>query len=67
MRPDEQASREQIDILRAMPGEQRLRLAERLYWSARKLKRAGLRTQHPDWPDERLDAEVRRIFLRART
>ncbi len=67
MRPDEQASREQIDILRAMPGEQRLRLAERLYWSARKLKRAGLRTQHPDWPDERLDAEVRRIFLHART
>jgi hypothetical protein len=67
MRPDEQASLEQIDILRAMPGEQRLRLAERLYWSARKLKRAGLRTQHPDWPDERLDAEVRRIFLHART
>jgi hypothetical protein len=67
MRPDEQASLEQIDILRAMPGEQRLRLAEQLYWSARKLKRAGLRTQHPDWPDERLDAEVRRIFLHART
>ncbi len=67
MRPDEQASLEQIDILRAMPGEQRLRLAERLYWSARKLKRAGLRTQHPDWPDERLEAEVRRIFLHART
>ncbi len=67
MRPDEQASLEQIDILRAMAGEQRLRLAERLYWSARKLKRAGLRTQHPDWPDERLDAEVRRIFLHART
>ena len=67
MRPDEQASLEQIDILRAMPGEQRLRLAERLYWSARKLKRAGLRTQHPDCPDERLDAEVRRIFLHART
>jgi hypothetical protein len=67
MRPDEQASLEQIDILRSMPGEQRLRLAERLYWSARKLKRAGLRAQHPDWPDERIDAEVRRIFLHART
>ena len=67
MRPDEQASAKQIEILRAMPGEQRLRLAERLYWSARKLKRAGLQAQHPAWPPEQLDAEVRRIFLHART
>jgi hypothetical protein len=50
-----------------MPGERRLRLAERLYWSARKLKSAGLRAQHPDWPEERLHAEVRRIFLDAGT
>ena len=67
MRSDEQASREQIEIIRAIPGERRLRLAERLYWSARKLKRAGLRAQHPDWPEERLNAEVRRIFLHARS
>jgi hypothetical protein len=44
-----------------------LRLAERLYWSARKWKIAGLRAQHPDWAQERLDAEARRIFLHART
>jgi len=50
-----------------MPGEERLRLAEQLYWSARKLKRAGLRAQHPDWPEERLNDEVRRIFLHARS
>jgi len=50
-----------------MPGEQRLRLAERLYWSARKLKSAGLRAQHPDWPRERLERETRRIFLHVRT
>ncbi len=67
MLPDEQASSQQIKILRAMPGERRLRLAERLYWSARKLKSAGLRAQHPDWPEERLQAEVRRIFLHARS
>ena len=67
MLPDEQASPEQIEILRAIPGEERLRLAERLYWTARKLKSAGLRAQHPDWPNERLDDEVRRIFLHART
>jgi hypothetical protein len=46
-----------------MTGEPRLRLAEQLYWSARKLKPAGLRPQHPDWTEEQFNAEVRRIFL----
>ena len=67
MLPDEQPSPEQIEILRAMPGEKRLRVAEQLYWSARKMKAAGLRAQHPDWPAERIGAEVRRIFLHAQT
>jgi hypothetical protein len=67
MLPDEQTSPRQVEILRAMSGEQRLCLAERLYWTARKMKRAGLLAQHPDWPRERLDAEVRRIFYHART
>ncbi len=42
-------------------------LTERLYWSARKMKTAGLRRQHPDWPEPRLKDEVRRIFSHART
>ena len=67
MLADEQASPEQIQAWRAMTGAQRLRLAERLYWSARKLKAAGLRHQHPDWPEERVNEEVRRIFRHART
>ena len=67
MLPDEQASPEQIAILRAMPGERRLRLAERLYWSARKLKIAGLRAQHPDWPNERVQREIALIYLRGNT
>jgi hypothetical protein len=67
MLPDEQTSPKQIEILRAMTGERRLRVAEQLYWSARRLKLAGLRAQHPDWPPERLEAETRRIFLHART
>jgi hypothetical protein len=67
MLPDEQPSPEQIQILRAIPGERRLRLAEQLYWSARKLKTAGLRAQHPDWSQERVDAELRRLFANAQT
>jgi hypothetical protein len=67
MLPDEQASPKQLEILRGISGAQRLHLAEQLYWSARKLKTAGLRAQHPEWPQERLEAETYRIFLHART
>jgi len=67
MLADEQTSPEQLAVLRAMPGARRLRLAEQLYWSARKMKTAGLRRQHPDWPEPRLQDEVRRIFSHART
>ena len=67
MLPDEQTSPEQIAVFRAMPGVRRLRLAEQLYWSARKMKAAFLRSQHPDWPEPRVNDEVRRIFSHART
>jgi hypothetical protein len=65
--PDEQASPEQIAALRAIPGAQRLRLAEQLYWVARKMKAAGLRAQHPDWTEAQVNEQVRQIFLHART
>ena len=58
---------EQIAALRAIPGKTRLRLAEQLYWAARKLKAAGIRYQHPDWPEDRVNAEVTKIFLNARS
>ncbi len=67
MLTDEQTSPAQFAALRAMSGARRLRLAEQLYWSARKMKAAGLRSQHPDWPEDRLNDEVRRIFSHART
>jgi hypothetical protein len=67
MLPDEQPGLEQIEILRAMSGQERWRVAERLYWSARNMKAAGVRAQHPDWPEARVDDEVRRIFHHART
>jgi hypothetical protein len=67
MLPDEQPSPEQIEIFRRMTPGRRLQLAEQLYWSARRLKTAGVRAHHPDWPEEQVDAEVRRIFLYART
>jgi len=67
MLADEKSIPEPVEIFRAMTGERRLQLAEELYWSARKRKLAGLRAQHPDWAEEQLNAEVRRIFFDART
>lgn len=57
---------EQIRAYRAMTPEQKLRAASDLYWSARRLKEAWVRREHPDWTDEEVAAEVRRIFLHAR-
>jgi len=66
MLKDEQPSSEQIKVLRTLSGQERLRVAQRLYWSARKLKAAGLRAHHPDWLETRVEAEVVRLFSNAR-
>lgn len=65
--PDEQTSSGQFAVFRAMTPEQRWRAAHRLYWTARRHKAAFLQSQHPDWPEERVAAEVREIFSHART
>ena len=67
MLADEQPGPKQIEILRAMSGLERLKVAGWLYWSARKMKAAGVRAQHPDWPETQVEAEMRRIFANART
>ncbi len=62
-----EGQRIQDDILRAMTPERKLELAMELYWSARDLKAAGLRRQHPDWSQEQVQAAVREVFMYARS
>lgn len=64
---DEQISSEQLAFLRQMTPEERWRTARRLYWTMRRHKAAFIHSQHPDWTDERVADEVKRIFLNART
>jgi hypothetical protein len=64
---DEQPSPEQLAIYRRMTPERRLALAEGLYWTARRMKTAWLRSQHADWSEARVLQEVTRIFSNART
>jgi len=63
---DDDPSARQIEIYRRMPGTQRLKLAEQMFWTARRLKAAGVRYQHPNWPEQQVIAEVNRIFLHVR-
>jgi len=58
---------EQKRIFEAMTPEQKLRAALALYRSARDLKAAGLRAQHPHWSEKEIEEKVREIFLYART
>ena len=57
----------QTQVLKRMTAEQKLQAAARLYWSARDLKAAWIRSQHPDWTVERVEQTVREIFANARS
>ena len=54
---------EYIATLRRMTGAQKLRTAFQMYWSARRLKAARLRQQHPDWTEEEVQQRVKEIFM----
>ena len=65
MQPDD-GSGAQRAVFRAMTPERRLRAAFRLYWSARQLKEASLRTFHPELSEADIKARVRECFMYAR-
>ncbi len=52
-------------IYQQMTPEQKLHQTLLLYHSAREFKAAALRTKHPDWTEDQVQAEVREIFLYA--
>ena len=58
---------EQKRSLQNMTPEQKLKLLNDLHNTARKLKAAGLREQHPDWTEKKVQQKVREIFLYARS
>lgn len=56
---------EQIRAIRAMSLDRRLAVGMALLKSARRMRRAALRQQHPTWRDEELDEALRRWTLDA--
>ena len=67
MLADDQPSPEQIATYHRMTPGRRLEVAEQLYWFARRMKSAWLKSQHPDWTGAQVEAEVTRIFSYARS
>ena len=56
---------EQVRIFKAMSPGRKLDLAAQFYFGARRLKARGLQAQHPDWPEAKVLARVRELFLYA--
>ena len=57
----------QNQILAKMSPEKKLEVAMQLYYSARELKAAGVKADHPDWDEKQVQQAVREAFLYART
>jgi len=64
---EDEPSDKQIEIYRAMTPQRRLEVAGEMYRAAWELKAAWLRSRHADWSEEKIQKEVREIFLYART
>lgn len=57
----------QIEGFRRMSPAEKLRMVAELYHAGIRLRVAGLRMSHPDWPEERMEREARRALLYAGT
>jgi len=57
---------EQKKIYRSMTPAQKLDVSIKLYQSAKTLKTAAIKEQHPDWNKEKIKKKVNEIFLYAR-
>lgn len=53
-------SDEMAEVLRAMTGAERLKIANGMFNTARRLIQARVRSLHPDWTDEQVNAETAR-------
>ena len=59
---EQEARQRQIEIYRAMTPAEKYRQIMQLRAFAWEVKRAGVKSMHPDWTDEQVEAEVREIF-----
>jgi hypothetical protein len=58
----QEALQRQIEAYRRMAPQERLQISFRLYEQTRTLVRQGVKHQHPDWDEPRVEEEVLRRF-----
>lgn len=58
-------SPEYLRALRKLTPSERWETARRLYWHAREIRAEVLRLKYPDWNEEEVQDEVRRLFMYA--
>lgn len=64
MSPHQRRAEEfQKELIRKMTPRKRLATAMALYQTAWEIKKSGLRSLHPDWTEEAIQARLRRVFL----
>ncbi|MES1241569.1 MAG: hypothetical protein ABUT39_08110 [Acidobacteriota bacterium] len=51
---------EMARVLRGMTGAERLKIADRMFSSARRMIASHLAAEHPDWDQERIERETSR-------
>jgi hypothetical protein len=49
---------EMARVLRGMTGAERLKIADRMFSSARRMIASHLASEHPDWDQERIEREA---------
>ena len=54
----------ELAVLRRMTAGQKIAVMNALWRQAWALKVAGVRWLHPEWPDQQVAAEVRRLFAK---
>lgn len=62
-----EADRIQLACIKRLSPDEKLRLSEKMYFEARRLKADWLRQLHPEWSDEQVKCKVREIFVNARS
>ena len=63
MLPLEPLTPDRIAELRRMTPQERLRMAGKTYWDTRRAKATELSAEHPNWSEDEVETEVKRLFL----
>jgi len=57
----------QIEIYKLMTPETKLRISLDLYYSARQIKAAAIKSENPEWDNKMIEKHLRELFFYART